>query len=214
MTNRVCSKCGVEYPLTAEFFHRRKNGFIAQCKSCKKAYDRAYHQGYWDARREEKREYDRRYCQSHREEKREYDKAYNQMHREERRAYGKMYARMHREERRVYYLKHHESYKANFRAYQQSHSEEYKARSHTRRARIKGNGGSFTAEEIREQYKRQKRRCYYCHQKLITQHIEHVIPLVQGGRNDISNIVISCPDCNLRKGSKLPHEWPEGGRLL
>jgi 5-methylcytosine-specific restriction endonuclease McrA len=40
------------------------------------------------------------------------------------------------------------------------------------------------------------------------------VPVSRGGSNDISNIVLACPSCNLQKGTRLPHEWPEGGRLL
>lgn len=35
---KVCSKCGVEYPLTPEYFHRhkrRKGGFREQCRECR-----------------------------------------------------------------------------------------------------------------------------------------------------------------------------------
>jgi 5-methylcytosine-specific restriction endonuclease McrA len=41
-----------------------------------------------------------------------------------------------------------------------------------------------------------------------------VVPLSRGGSNGPENIVIACPTCNLAKKDKMPHEWPEGGRLL
>ncbi len=96
---------------------------------------------------------------------------------------------------------------------------------HKRKARKAGSGGSYTLREIAEQLVRQKHTCYYCQapfEKVSTQagdiiyryHIEHVVPIARGGRNDISNIVLACPTCNLHKHDKLPHEWPEGGRLL
>lgn len=44
--------------------------------------------------------------------------------------------------------------------------------------------------------------------------VDHVVPLVKGGSNGPDNLVIACSTCNLRKNDKLPHEWPEGGRLL
>lgn len=87
-----------------------------------------------------------------------------------------------------------------------------------RRAYKVNAGGDYTNQEIQEQYERQNGRCYYAacgHVKLGgIYHVEHVIPLSRGGRNDISNIVLTCPRCNLSKKDKLPHEWPDGGRLL
>lgn len=34
-------------------------------------------------------------------------------------------------------------------------------------------------------------------------HIDHVIPFSRGGRNHVSNYVISCSTCNLRKGDEI-----------
>lgn len=51
-------------------------------------------------------------------------------------------------------------------------------------------------------------RCQYCEDKFRTQELtfDHVIPRSRGGRTTWDNIVTSCRDCNLIKGSKLPHE--------
>jgi len=78
--------------------------------------------------------------------------------------------------------------------------------------------GSHTIEDVKRQYDRQKGKCYYCGKKLGTgknaYHVDHIIPLSRGGSNDISNLVIACPQCNVSKQDKLLHEWLEGGRLL
>ena len=43
-------------------------------------------------------------------------------------------------------------------------------------------------------------------------HLDHVIPLAQGGANDPSNLVASCRNCNMKKSDKTPEqagmEWP------
>ena len=85
-----------------------------------------------------------------------------------------------------------------------------------RRALKRKAGGTHTVADIRDQYKRQKGRCYWCHAKVgDTYHIDHVIPLSRGGSNGPDNLVISCPFCNISKGNKLPHEWDgNGGKLL
>lgn len=85
---------------------------------------------------------------------------------------------------------------------------------HNRRARLKENGGSHTPKQIQEQFTRQKGKCYYCRVKMEKYQIDHVVPVSKGGSNDISNIVLACPPCNQQKNDRLPHQWPEGGRLL
>jgi 5-methylcytosine-specific restriction endonuclease McrA len=39
--------------------------------------------------------------------------------------------------------------------------------------------------------------------------MDHLVPLVRGGRSTKSNIVTACKDCNNRKKYFLPLEWEE-----
>lgn len=95
------------------------------------------------------------------------------------------------------------------------HPEKIRAIERRRRAREQGAAGTHTSDDIDAQLKHQKGRCYYCGEKVSNDfHIDHVIPLSRGGTDSPDNLVITCPTCNLRKSSKLPHEWAEGGRLL
>lgn len=48
-------------------------------------------------------------------------------------------------------------------------------------------------------------RCVYCDGPY--EHIDHVLPLVQGGEHSIGNLVPACADCNLRKGDADPWTW-------
>lgn len=51
--------------------------------------------------------------------------------------------------------------------------------------------------------------CHYCRRhvgaKALT--MDHVVPLIRGGRSLRANIVPSCKDCNTKKQSLLPWEW-------
>lgn len=60
-----------------------------------------------------------------------------------------------------------------------------------------------------------KNRCYWCNKDLKGgYHLDHVVPLDKGGRHIVSNIVASCPHCNLSKGAKMPNDWIEEGQLV
>jgi 5-methylcytosine-specific restriction endonuclease McrA len=73
--------------------------------------------------------------------------------------------------------------------------------------------GEFSSSDIELMLRQQKEKCYWCGKPLNGEyHVDHRIPLSKGGKNDPSNIVISCPHCNLSKGAKMPWEWI--GRLL
>jgi 5-methylcytosine-specific restriction endonuclease McrA len=84
---------------------------------------------------------------------------------------------------------------------------------HNYRARVNGNGGSYTLEELNSLFAIQDYLCYYCGTPFFDNtlnaeyHIDHKIPLSRGGTNDISNLVISCPVCNLSKHTKTTGEF-------
>jgi 5-methylcytosine-specific restriction endonuclease McrA len=50
--------------------------------------------------------------------------------------------------------------------------------------------------------------CAYCTMSLNGgYHVDHMIPLSRGGRNDWTNLAISCRACNLSKGSITVEEF-------
>lgn len=57
-----------------------------------------------------------------------------------------------------------------------------------------------------ELFKRQNKRCYYCGKPTRFKQwtVDHVIPKMLGGQNNISNLVGSCKLCNTMKGGKTP----------
>ena len=89
-----------------------------------------------------------------------------------------------------------------------SGTSEYSRIAHSKRkARKFANGGTHTVQEVLSLFKEQKGRCYYCGNKLTDWHQEHKTPFCRGGSDDISNIAISCPPCNLTKGPKTEEEF-------
>ncbi|MDH3997275.1 MAG: HNH endonuclease [Desulfuromonadales bacterium] len=53
--------------------------------------------------------------------------------------------------------------------------------------------------------------CHYCEQqfKPAALTLDHVLPLVRGGRSTKGNCVPACKECNSRKKDMLPTEWDE-----
>lgn len=69
----------------------------------------------------------------------------------------------------------------------------------------------FTRHHV---FARDEFRCQYCQDVFSAKELtlDHVVPLVHGGRTSWSNIVTCCVDCNQKKGAKTPQE--AGLRLL
>lgn len=208
---KQCSKCKRILPATTDNFgwrgayKGRKPRFESHCKQCKSQSDHVY----MSAHREERKQY----RQSRRELDKHYMVAYRQEHSEELKTYDATYKATHREHsnrrHRAYLIRYYQTERGQIQR---------RVSTANRRARKRNATGKHTLKELRQQYDRQKGRCYYCHEKLDKDRsswvAEHIVPLSRGGSNSIDNIVVACRTCNLKKGSKMPHEWNDGGRLL
>jgi 5-methylcytosine-specific restriction endonuclease McrA len=99
--------------------------------------------------------------------------------------------------------------RAYARAYYAANLDAYRVARHRRRARIKGNGGTFTVGELKAMRIECAGICFYCR----SQHepndltIDHVIPIVQGGRHEAANIVLACERCNKSKNNRTLEQW-------
>ncbi|MDT8440043.1 MAG: HNH endonuclease [Desulfuromonadales bacterium] len=53
--------------------------------------------------------------------------------------------------------------------------------------------------------------CHYCGRQVAPAELtlDHVVPLVRGGRSSKGNCVPACKECNSRKQSLLPTEWQD-----
>lgn len=54
-------------------------------------------------------------------------------------------------------------------------------------------------------------RCHYCGKAVAPRELtlDHVVPLVRGGRSTRGNVVPCCKECNNRKKYLLPIEWDD-----
>jgi len=61
-----------------------------------------------------------------------------------------------------------------------------------------------------EIFKRDSFRCLYCGKAApsVMLHVDHVLPVCEGGTNDPANLVTACQDCNLGKSGVLLSQKP------
>jgi 5-methylcytosine-specific restriction endonuclease McrA len=54
-------------------------------------------------------------------------------------------------------------------------------------------------------------RCYYCKKKVAPKELtlDHMVPIIRGGKSTKGNIVPVCKECNNKKKYLLPIEWAE-----
>lgn len=54
-------------------------------------------------------------------------------------------------------------------------------------------------------------RCYYCNAQVPPKELtmDHIVPIIRGGKSVKSNVVTACKECNNKKKHLLPIEWEE-----
>jgi 5-methylcytosine-specific restriction endonuclease McrA len=59
--------------------------------------------------------------------------------------------------------------------------------------------------------KRAQGLCHYCHQKVAPSDItmDHIVPLIRGGRSVRGNVVPACRPCNSKKNGQLLMDWKD-----
>lgn len=100
-----------------------------------------------------------------------------------------------------YYAKNAERMKARRRQRYIENPDKFKTAARNREAKKAGAEGSHTTAELQTLLNKQRGKCAYCHKSIRTKrHADHIVALSEGGSNWISNIQLTCPTCNMRKG--------------
>lgn len=160
------------------------------------------------------------YRDRNREKLREANRVYSEMNKEKVRESRRRYEINNRdkilESRRLYAEANREKILERNRKYRKAHPEKQRIRVINRRARIRGADGFHTAAEVADLLQKQKCKCAICRVSIKEgYHVDHIMPLVLGGSNWISNIQLACGPCNQRKHAKDPFKFAqENGRLL
>ena len=191
---KLWTKCKLLKPLDQFGVEKRtKIGLQAWCKQCFNEHKRNYRA----ANKEKDREYQKKRRQENPERERIRLQRWREANPEKFREQAKRQHEANREKRNA-------SARVRTQQHYKLNREAYYAHTHKRRARKKLSGGSYTAAEWEALKTRYSYTCLCCQQmepniKLTP---DHVIPLSQGGRNDIQNIQPLCLTCNLRKHTK------------
>ncbi|NMA42843.1 MAG: HNH endonuclease [Oligosphaeraceae bacterium] len=58
--------------------------------------------------------------------------------------------------------------------------------------------------------------CYYCQKRIPPKELcmDHLVPVIRGGKSSKGNIVACCKPCNNKKSHLLPVEWQEYLEML
>jgi 5-methylcytosine-specific restriction protein A len=56
-----------------------------------------------------------------------------------------------------------------------------------------------------------ERKCYYCGTEVSPQELtmDHMVPVIRGGKSTKNNVVAACKECNNKKKHSLSVEWEE-----
>lgn len=83
-----------------------------------------------------------------------------------------------------------------------------RVKSATRKALKLGNGGSLSKNIVQVLLEKQNGLCACCQQPLNgVFHLDHIMPLSLGGKNDDDNVQLLLPRCNLQKFTSTPEEF-------
>lgn len=213
---KACNTCNLLLPLTK--FHKNKNcpdGHLSRCKACRKIVDRPYIEAHKEQTRLRTRAWAAANPEAARRNARDWAlknpdriKQIAAKHRaspQGKDALRKYVLTRDPDRRRLTAVKY---YKKN--------TDRYRAYVRNRRARIRGSKGVHDAADIDRILQLQRYKCANCRCSIEKEfHVDHRHPLSLGGDNDVRNLEILCPTCNLSKGAKMPHIFAqEQGRLL
>jgi 5-methylcytosine-specific restriction endonuclease McrA len=67
--------------------------------------------------------------------------------------------------------------------------------------------GTLGSDPLQQAIDRYGNRCFYCGMDGVKLGIDHVVPLCNGGKHSIENVVPACRDCNERKARKPKNEF-------
>lgn len=212
-----CMICYKILPATEEYFkytNKKKVRLKSWCRECEKEYQKEYREKH----REKNKEYQKKYHEENKERLREQQKRYSAEHREERIEYMRQYYQDNKEELGIkakqYRKEHEEEVKAYHKRYRQEHKDEKRAYFFNRAAKERYINDDcefniISTEEFLSIYEFFDNKCAYSGEPLEegNRSIDHIIPLDQGGTNDLWNLIPCQLKYNASKCNRNMEEW-------
>jgi 5-methylcytosine-specific restriction endonuclease McrA len=204
----ICQRC-----------HQLKdeNEFYLGRKWCKKCWS-DYYKEYYQKNKEKIKERVEKYRLLNKEKINEYNKNWIRKNKAKHKSYHKKWYEKKKQENPEYFIK----WAKKIREWHVKYTKEYRRKNRAwyleqkqkRRAREK-NGPGLTKDDILFLLKQQKNKCFYCGIDIGNSYtVDHKIPLCRNGLNEISNVVMTCRSCNVKKGKRTTQEYFEVLRKL
>jgi 5-methylcytosine-specific restriction endonuclease McrA len=233
---KTCTKCNQLLPATTFFFHTHKTGRFRLRPDCKVCHY-AKHRLWVAANREKYDAQQKEYRETHKEKQIEYDRLRYQANADKIKARVRQYQINNKdkvsERKRAYRLAHRDHIRQQLKLYYRENKPYYQAyfrqrridgkidnqqkliATHRRLARKRSLPDTFTLAQWEHCLDYHHYCCAVCGSQLrdlfgaIKPHIDHWIPLsnAECPGTVAENMICLCSDCNLSKGSKLPHVW-------
>ena len=210
-TMKTCSACKQVLPLE-DFGRRRasKDGLSPICRECNKIKCTAYHV----AHKEEAASKKKKYQEKHREKIAISRKACREANKEKIKQQRAPYLLAHKDAKaeydRVYSAARSKEIVRRVREWRKANPSARKAQKMKRRALKLGSAVEPLPSNYEEGlYEAQHGLCYYCGGNLeeTGYHRDHMTPLTREGAHSLANLCLSCPTCNLKKGTKTAEEF-------
>jgi 5-methylcytosine-specific restriction endonuclease McrA len=181
---KTCTKCGETLPATTEYFHKKKSGkygLSSTCKKCRAEYGKQYHNDNKDKIAEQKKQW----YKDNKDKIAEYKKQWYKDNKDKILEQQKQY-----------------------RATPQGQTSAFNGRCR-RRTKEQNQGNGITKEQWLECMKFFNWKCAYSGQVLSkdTRSLDHIIPLNNGGKHEIWNLVPMYKPYNSSKHDKDMEEW-------
>ena len=200
--NKTCTKCGETKP-TTEFYKdsAARDGLRCDCKSCKKASDKAR----YEANPEKKKAYGKAYYEANKEKVKALHKTYREANKEKIKADGKAYREANREkilaQKKAHYEANREKIIAQKKAYYKTPAGKFSE--YSKGAKVRGIPFLIEFQQFEGLW---QKPCFYCGAEIKTIGLDRID---NDGPYHIDNVVPCCWSCNNSKGTLPLEEWLE-----
>jgi 5-methylcytosine-specific restriction endonuclease McrA len=202
METKTCTKCHTEKSVSQFYVAREK--YVSACKECKTLQGKQYYIDNKETVKVKRAAYQK----AHQAEQYEHLKKWRKNNPEKAREAGRRQYANNVEHRRAiknaWRMENPEATKTYLERYRVQHLPKMAEKAHKYRARKRSNGVYQVSEK--ELIKLYSSPCIACGTtERVT--VDHIIPIVRGGRHSIGNLQPLCLTCNSSKNAKTMAEW-------